>query len=217
MNLDNILRTMNEYINDIFNTFGGQSVEYSTAVKQVRENIPKAVLEKVTTKGLNYKGDNPTQPIQFSRGKAAKEILSVYENDLRQLRSDQREAGTAKTQSQRYYQEQKIENEDIPVSKKRVKKQAGERYDFNTKVNDWYDTIMASPFLSMEEKEAFRDKYSTLHVNYSDAAVREDIRAEAERLLKLIKEREAAGQYMEDDAEEYADIEGVASSLKDII
>lgn len=216
MNLDNILRTMNEYINDIFSAFGGQSVEYSTALKQVRENIPKAVLDRVTTKGLNYKGDNPTEPLQFSRSKAAKEVLQVYETDIQQLRAQQRETGTAKVQSQRYYTEQKIEDEEKPVSQKRVKEQAAGRYDFNTNVNDWYDKIMASPYLSDEEKEAFRDKYSTLHVNYSDAAVRDDIQAEAERLMNIIKQREAAGDIRQKDAEQYANIQGVGTSLDNI-
>ena len=46
--LDNILRTMNEYIADIFNMYGGQSQEYTTALRQVRENISDEVLQQVT-------------------------------------------------------------------------------------------------------------------------------------------------------------------------
>ena len=44
--LDNILRTMNEYIADIFNMYGGQSQEYTTALRQVRENISDEVLQQ---------------------------------------------------------------------------------------------------------------------------------------------------------------------------
>lgn len=212
MNIDNILRTMNEYINDIFSTFGGQSVEYSAAVKQVRDNIPQNVLEKVTRTGLHYSGDKPTEPIQFSRGKAAKEILSAFTSDLGNLRSEQRESGTAAGQAQRYYTEQKIANEDIPVSKKKMKQQAQQRYNFNQNINDWYDKIMQSEKISDDEKEAFKDLYSTLHSDYSDAAVRENIASEAMRLLN-----EDYSQADDNIIEASANIEGVASSLDKII
>ena len=60
MILDNILRTMNEYIKDIFDTFGGQSDEYMRAMRQVKENLPDEVLTKTVRTGLHYAGDTPT-------------------------------------------------------------------------------------------------------------------------------------------------------------
>ena len=51
MNLDNILRTMNEYISDIFNMYGGQSQEYTTTLRQVRDNLSDKVLSQVSKQG----------------------------------------------------------------------------------------------------------------------------------------------------------------------
>lgn len=208
MNLDNILRTMNEYLSDMFNMFGGESMEYSTAVRQVRENISDDVLTQVARTGADYESDIPTEPLQFSRGKAAQNILSNFQTDLAQLRKEQRETGTAKTQAQRYYTEQKLDEPDIPVDLNKIKEQAAARYDFNNNVNDWYDEIMESELISEAEKEEVRDKYSTITTNYSDPDFRDDIRNTVMPLLDRIHAEEAAA---------YGVIDGVGADLSTII
>lgn len=189
MNLDNILRTMNEYLNDIFNTFGGQSNEYSTAVRQVRENLNDEVLQQVTRQGLDYKADAPDKPLQFSRGKQAKEILNNFQGDLTTLRAEQRKQGTAKVQAQRYYIEQKLDMPDMPVSTEKLTKQAQQRYDFNNNVNDWYEEIDNAAELTELEKSGIKEMYSTLNEDYSDPAVRENIRNKATELIAKAKNR----------------------------
>lgn len=208
MNIDNILRTMNEYLSDMFNMFGGESMEYSTAVRQVRENISDDVLSQVARTGADYESDSPTEPLQFSRGKAAQNILSNFQTDLAQLRKEQREQGTAKVQAQRYYTEQKLDAPDAPVDIKQIEKQAKARYNFNNNVNDWYDEIMESELISEEEKEEVRDKYSMITTNYSDPDFRDDIRNTVMPLLDRIHAEEAAA---------YGVIDGVGADLSTII
>lgn len=208
MNLDNILRTMNEYLSDMFNMFGGKSMEYSTAVRQVRENISDDVLTQVARTGADYESDSPTEPLQFSRGKAAQNILSNFQTDLAQLRKEQREQGTAKVQAQRYYTEQKLDNPDKVVDVKQLTQQAAARYDFNNNVNDWYDEIMESELISEDEKEEVRDKYSTITTNYSDPDFRDDIRNTVMPLLDRIHAEESAA---------YGVLDGVGADLSTLI
>lgn len=187
MNLDNILRTMNEYLSDMFNMFGGESMEYSTAVRQVRENISDDVLSQVARTGADYESDSPTEPLQFSRGKAAQNILSNFQTDLAQLRKEQREQGTAKVQAQRYYTEQKLDAPDAPVDVKQLKEQAAARYDFNNNVNDWYADIVNSAELTDAEKDDIREEYSTLNTDYSDPDKRNTVRIKTQKLLDKIE------------------------------
>jgi hypothetical protein len=172
MILDNILRTMNEYIKDIFDTFGGQSDEYMRAMRQVRENLPEEVLNKTARTGLNYAGDTPNEPLQFSRGKQAQEVLQNFEGDLQNLRAEQRETGTANVQAQPYYLEQQLQNNEngvpAPVSKQLIKEQANDRYYFNSNVNDWYEDIINSEVLTDYEKNDIRADYRNLNEKYWD-------------------------------------------------
>lgn len=210
MNLDNILRTMNEYLSDMFNMFGGESMEYSTAVRQVRENIADDVLSQVARTGADYESDSPTEPLQFSRGKAAQNILSNFQTDLAQLRKEQRETGTAKTQAQRYYTEQKLDEPDTPADLKRVKEQAAARYDFNNNVNDWYDDIVNSQELTEAEIDDIKEEYSTLNTDYSDPDKRDIIRSKTQKLLDKIEKKR---KNKDENTEPSAPIQGVGADL----
>lgn len=210
MNLDNILRTMNEYLSDMFNLFGGESMEYSTAVRQVRENLSDDVITQVARTGADYESDSPTEPLQFSRGKAAQNILSNFQSDLAQLRKEQRETGTAKTQAQRYYTEQKLDEPDAPADLKRVKEQAAARYDFNNNVNDWYDDIVNSQELTDAEIDDIKDEYSTLNTDYSDPEKRNTIRSKTQKLLDKIEKKR---KNKDTNTEPFAPVEGVGADL----
>lgn len=194
MILDNILRTMNEYIKNMFDTFGGQSDEYMRTLRQVRENLPDSVLQQTTRQGLNYVADRPTEPLQFSRGKKSQEILQNFETDLSNLRKEQRETGTAAVQAQPYYLEQQIQAQElgIPsnVSKEAIKEQASDRYYFDSNVNDWYDTIDASAELTEYEKNDIKDNYyKQLHDNYWEVGARDALQEKALNLIDKIKQR----------------------------
>ena len=213
MNLDNILRTMNEYLKDIFDAFGCQSMEYSTAVRQVRENISDDVLSQVARTGADYESDNPTEPLQFSRGKSAQNILSNFQSDLSQLRKEQRETGTAKVQTQRYYTEQKLDNPDAALNIKRVKEQAAARYDFNNNVNDWYDDIVNSQELTESEIDEIKEEYSTLNTDYSDPDKRDTIRRKTQKLLDKIEKKR---KNKDENTEPVAPVLGVGADLSEI-
>lgn len=214
MNLDNILRTMNEYLSDMFNTFGGESMEYSTAVRQVRENIADDVLSQVARLGTDYESDSPTEPLQFSRGKAAQNILSNFQTDLSQLRKEQRETGTAKVQAQRYYTEQKLDDPDKDVDIKQLKQQATARYDFNNNVNDWYDDIVNSQELTEAEIDDIKEEYSTLNTDYSDPDKRDTIRSKTQKLLDKIEKKR---KNKDENTEPSAPVQGVGADLSTII
>lgn len=193
MILDNILRTMNEYIKDMFDTFGGQSDEYMRTLRQVRENLPDSVLQQTTRRGLNYVADRPTEPLQFSRGKKSLEILQNFETDLSNLRQEQRETGTAAVQAQPYYLEQQIEAQEkgqpANVSKKLIKEQAEDRYYFNSNVNDWYDEINNAEELTELEKQEIKADYSNLNENYWEVGARSNLQEKAEKLIDKIRQR----------------------------
>lgn len=193
MILDNILRTMNEYIKDMFDTFGGQSDEYMRTLRQVRENLPESVLQQTTRQGLNYVADRPAEPLQFSRGKKSQEILQNFETDLSNLRKEQRETGTAAVQAQPYYLEQQIEAQEkgqpANVSKKLIKEQAEDRYYFNSNVNDWYDEINNAEVLTELEKQDIKADYSNLNENYWEVGARSNLQEKAEKLIDKIRQR----------------------------
>lgn len=191
MNLDNILRSTNKYLKDTFDTFGGRSKEYMNAVKQVKENLPESVLEDVARQGLHYDGDSPDEPLQLSRSKAAQSELTNFQSDLQELRKEQKTAGTARKQSQKYYED--AEARGIDPNDINIKEEAEKLYDFDSSTNDWYDAIMSNENISDDEKEEIRDLYSDLFENYEDAEFRDRLEQACRDLLKEADEREEQG------------------------
>lgn len=196
--LDNVLRTMNEYLKDMFDIFGGSSTEYSRALQQVKAALPDNVLNQVTRSGLHYAGAAPTQPLQFSRGKAAQSVLTNFQGDLDKLRAEQRQTGTAKVQQQDYILEAKIDKK--PATREEIKKRAIERYEFNNLVNDWYEDIMNDNLIDDATKASLKDKYSNIRSDYDDPTFRRGLKeaaenaiAEAELKRSAIRAAEAVG------------------------
>lgn len=187
MILDNILRSLNQYMKDIFNVFGGESKEYMNALKDVKENLPQEVLERTARQGLDYEGDAPTEPLQLSRGKEAKNVLDNFGSDLKQIRDDQKKMGTVRSQSQKYYED--AENRGISPDEIDIQDEAKKLYDFDNSTNDWYDAIMSDPDITDDEKEEIRDLYSDLFENYEDAAFRDRLEEAARDILRAADER----------------------------
>lgn len=190
MILDNILRSLNQYMKDIFTTFGGESKEYMQALKDVRENLPDEVLEKTARKGLDYEGDAPTEPLQLSRGKDAKNILDNFGADLQQIRQAEKEQGTARKQSAKYLDD--AESRGLDPSEIDIQEEAKKLYDFDHSTNDWYDAIMSDPDITDDEKEDIRDLYSDLFENYEDAAFRDRLEEAARDILRQADARREA-------------------------
>lgn len=187
MILDNILRSLNQYMKDMFTTFGGESKEYMTALKDVKENLPEEVLQQTARKGLDFEGDAPTEPLQLSRGKEAKNVLENFETDLQVIRKDQKEQGTARKQTEKYRED--AANRGIDPETIDIQEEAKKLYDFDHSTNDWYEAIMADPDITDDEKEEIRDLYSDLFENYEDAAFRDRLEEAARDILRAADER----------------------------
>lgn len=187
MILDNILRSLNQYMKDMFTTFGGESKEYMTALKDVKENLPEEVLQQTARKGLDFEGDAPTEPLQLSRGKEAKNVLENFESDLQEIRKDQKEQGTARKQTEKYRED--AENRGIDPETIDIQEEAKKLYDFDHSTNDWYEAIMSDPDITDDEKEEIRDLYSDLFENYEDAAFRDRLEEAARDILRAADER----------------------------
>lgn len=187
MILDNILRSLNQYMKDMFTTFGGESKEYMTALKDVKENLPEEVLQQTARKGLDFEGDAPTEPLQLSRGKQAKNVLENFETDLQEIRKDQKEQGTARKQTEKYRED--AENRGIDPDTIDIQEEAKKLYDFDHSTNDWYEAIMTDPDITDDEKEEIRDLYSDLFENYEDAAFRDRLEEVARDILRAADER----------------------------
>lgn len=194
---------------DIFETFGGQSKEYMTAMKQVREALPERVLEDTVRQGLDYEGDAPEEPLQLSRSRAAKDELEVFAEDLRQLRAKQKDTGTARKQAKKYIEDAEARNIKIKDKAEYIRTEAQHKYDFDNSTNDWYDEVMAHDYISDDWKEKIRDKYSQLHDEYEDAVFRDEL----ERMVKVTLRRgEVRKRYAERHAEPEPEPEPAAPS-----
>lgn len=187
MILDNILRSLNQYMKDMFTTFGGESKEYMTALKDVKENLPEEVLQQTARKGLDFEGDAPTEPLQLSRGKEAKNVLENFETDLQTIRKDQKDQGTARKQTEKYRED--AANRGIDPETIDIQEEAKKLYDFDHSTNDWYEAIMSDPDITDDEKEEIRDLYSDLFENYEDAAFRDRLEEAARDILRAADER----------------------------
>lgn len=200
MILDNILRTLNKYMADIFDMFGGESKEYMNAMKQVKEALPESVLEDTVKEGLDYKGASPTEPVKFSRSKATQAELENFKEDLRQLRELQKETGTARRQAKKYIEDAEargLEADDIDI-----REEARHLYEFDNSTNDWYDEIMEDEDIPDDWKEEIRDKYSDLNEDYEDANFRDELEVMVRVAQRYSKSKKKRRQLEEPSADE---------------
>lgn len=214
MNIDNILRSLNKYLNDIYDTFGGKSKEYMRAMKQVKEALPEPVLEDTARQGLDYSGDAPEEPLQISRSKASKNELEAFGEDLRQLRELQKDTGTARRQAKKYIDDAKdrgleIDDEDL---QQYIKDEAQHQYDFDNSTNDWYEDVMSDDDIPDDWKEEIRDMYSNLNEDYDDANFRDEL----EIMVKIAQRKaKAARKHNKSEPEEPAAPSGIGYSIDD--
>ena len=197
MNIKSTISAINKHLKETFDLFGGQSEEYARALNQVRDNLPDEVLQQTHRQGLNYAYDMPSKPLQISGGKQAQNILSNFENDLQQIRAEQKETGSALMQAQKYINELKSNGKQF--SRKAIREQASGIYNFRNNVNDWYADIDKSTVLSEEEKSALKADYSELNGadDYEYSVLRRKISENYERVkprLQAEKELKQAEQ-----------------------
>lgn len=212
MNLDNLLRSLNKYLVDIFDTFGGQSKEYMNALKQVREALPERVLEDTVRQGLEYEGDAPEEPLQLSRSRAAKDELEVFAEDLRQLRAKQKDTGTARKQAKKYIEDAEARQLTVKDKAQYIREEAEHQYEFDNSTNDWYDDVMGDENIPDDWKEEIRDMYSNLNEQYEDAVFRDTL----EIMVKMAKRKgELAKKHHIEAPEEPAAPSGVGYAVDD--
>lgn len=195
MNIDSAIRMINKHLKDIFDMFGGQSEEYMRALNQTRRNISQEVLNQTARSGNHYAYDMPTEPLQISRSKTAKEIYSNFTSDIQQLRNEQKASGTAKAQSQKYIRE--LQEKGIKPTIQNVRKQANELYNFRNNNNDWYTNLTNSPYLTEEEISDIKADYSELNGSDDEeyARLRKSIREKKAKYERKIKQAiDAAAQ-----------------------
>ena len=214
MNIDNILRSLNKYLNDIYDTFGGQSKEYMRAMKQVKEALPEPVLEDTARQGLDYSGDAPEEPLQLSRSKASKNELEAFSEDLRQLRELQKDTGTARRQAKKYIDDAKDRGIKIDEDKidQYIQEEAQHQYDFDNSTNDWYEDVMSDDDIPDDWKEEIRDMYSNLNEDYDDANFRDEL----EIMVKIAQRKaKAVRKHSKSGPEEPAAPSGIGYSIDD--
>lgn len=191
MNISLTIKAINKQLKETFDLFGGQSEEYMNALKQVRDNLPDEVLQQTQRQGLNYAYDMPSKPLQISGGKEARNILSNFETDLQNIRSAQKETGSALMQAQKYINELKQKGKEF--SKAEIKKQASGIYHFRNNVNNWYEEIMNSAAISEEEKSIIKSDYSELNGadDYEYSVLRRKIEQNYNKVKPLIEAEKA--------------------------
>lgn len=194
MNIKSTISAINKHLKETFDLFGGQSEEYARALNQVRDNLPNEVLQQTQRQGLNYAYDMPSKPLQISGGKQAQNILSNFENDLQQIRTEQKETGSALMQAQKYINELKSKGQQF--SRKSIREQASGIYNFRNNVNDWYKDIDKSNVLSEEEKSTLKADYSELNGadDYDYSVLRRKIAENYERVKPRLDAEKALKQ-----------------------
>lgn len=214
--VDNLLRTVNEYMADMFNTFGGQSTEYMTALQQYRDILPEATLDLYARQGNDYPGDTPDAPLLLSRGKASQNAFEALKTDLEALRAAQRQSGTALVQSQKYLNEPDKPPEPDgkkppklqPKTREYIRQRARENYELSNNLNDWYTTIMDSEDITEPEKIMIKSYYSEINARYYDNEYMDEVKRKVMPLLERIeraKKKRAAEK-----AEQAGDVTGVS-------
>lgn len=214
--VDNLLRTVNEYMTDMFDTFGGQSTEYMNALQQYRDILPEAALDLYARQGNDYPGDTPDAPLLLSRGKASQNAFEALKTDLEALRAAQRQSGTALVQAQKYLNEPDKPPEPDgkkppklqPKTREYIRQRARENYELSNNLNDWYTTIMESEDITEPEKIMIKSYYSEINARYYDNEYMDEVKRKVMPLLERIeraKKKRAAEK-----AEQAGDVTGVS-------
>ena len=192
MNLNSAINGINKHLKSVFDMFGGQSTEYMNALNEVRQSLPDEVLNQTARQGNIYDKDIPTEPLQISQGKNAKNILSNFESDLSEIRSQQKQSGSALEQAQKYIDDLKAMGKKF--TKQNIQELSNDLYNFRNNVNDWYLELEESEYLDDDEKEEVKRIYSELASTQNDPVAYEQSRRELEKYYARHMSRMRAAQ-----------------------
>ena len=160
------IKNINNYLKNVYNTFGGRSREYMSALNEVREILPDNVINETAKSGNYYKADNPRSALQFKDTAKANEIFSHFETELKQIESYTENKGNIQKQLQPY--KDQLNYWGHKDTSRNIKKWAKWEYEFSESSNDWYKDLTESEALTNEERETVRDLYQRVNGEYSD-------------------------------------------------
>jgi hypothetical protein len=161
--IDNMLRSINKHLSDVFTTFGGNSAEYEKAQNEVFTKL--STLTQMKKPEYDSNGEM-TKPLQLSRSRNA--IAEIKMKDLqdtvRDVRERQKKEGSAKTQAQKYIK--KMQAQNITPTTQNVKEYAKKlhRQDFA----DMYNAVTTSENIPEFEQNAFIALCKKINVNSYD-------------------------------------------------
>lgn len=158
--IDNMLRSINQHLKDVFSIFGGKSVEYEEAQKDVFTKL--STLTQI--KKPEYDDNNVmTKPMQISRSRnAIAEIkLKEMENTVKDVREEQKKTGSAKMQAQKYIK--KLQEKNIAPTTQNIRVYAKKLH--SQEFNNTYKAIMESEKIPEFEKNTFISLCKKINVN----------------------------------------------------
>lgn len=158
--IDNMLRSINKHLSDVFTTFGGKSAEYEHAQNTVFQTL--STLTQI--KKPEYDENNVmTKPLQFSRSRnaIAEIMLKDLQDTVKDVREQQKKAGSAKQQAQKYIK--KLQEKNITPSVQNIRVYAKKLH--TQTFNDTYKAIMEFENIPEFEKNNFISLCKKIHVN----------------------------------------------------
>lgn len=186
--MSNDIENINNYLKNVYNTFGGKSKEYFSALNEVREILPDNVINETAKSGNYYKGDNPKSPLQFKNTINAQEIFSNFETELKQIQQYSEGKGNVEKNVQKYKDQLKYWGQK--ESNQNIKKWAKWEYEFADSGDDWYKRLTESEALTEEEQEEVRDLYSRVSGEYNDADFKREFFNKINKYNRKVKNAE---------------------------
>lgn len=142
MNLDNILRSFNNWVKGYADLFGVESPQYQEIVSRVESDLPSQVIRR-----------KANGEIALSRSKANTE--TYFTHDIDDLRAFRAVKGTAKSAAKKYIgvkQSQKLTEED----KEQILQKARAAYEKDNRTDMYY--IAGKTMFKGELKDTMEDK-----------------------------------------------------------
>lgn len=174
MNLDNVLRSFNNWVKGYADLFGVESPQYQEIVSRVESDLPSQVIRR-----------KANGEISLSRSKANTE--TYFTHDLDDLRTFRAVKGTAKSAAKKYIgvkQSQKLTEED----KEQILQKAHAAYEKDNRTDMYY--IAGQSMFKGELKNSMEHKiYSAKWRNVGN--LKKDDLKKLEGYIKLFDELEA--------------------------
>lgn len=160
--LDNMLRSINKHLSDVFKTFGGGSHEYEKAQAVVKSQLHGNVFRMP-----EYDKGKMIKPLQLKRGRNALHAFSSQTKEVKQVRQYEKDVEkSAKVQAQNYIE--RLKKDDVKPTVQNIKKLATSIH--GTSFNDIYSIIMNDSKIPDFEKLMFRKMSSNIHVDGMEQA-----------------------------------------------